>query len=116
MVLNLHNYRIFQSKTITSIMVYINCVRFFFAFSAINLAVFSAAAQSGPNYTIEAKTIYDGHNVIVRWAPKDFGTWNWANFNNGYDIERTTIKENGSPLSTEAMLNSRITLATNLVP
>ena len=79
-------------------------------------AALPSICQSGATYSIEAKAVYDGSNLILRWAPKDFATWNWANFNDGYDVERTTIKQNGTPLSSDSMLSSRVTLAVSLKP
>jgi uncharacterized protein len=73
-------------------------------------------AQSGPKYTMEAKGIYDGNNVVLRWAPGDFGTWNWANTHNGYNVERTTTRLNNAALTPQAMLDSRTVLATALKP
>ena len=72
--------------------------------------------QSGPQYTIEAKGIYDGNNVIVRWVPTDFQTWHWANAHDGYNVERTTTRLANVALTPQAMLDSRTTVATALKP
>ncbi|MEO6037829.1 MAG: hypothetical protein ABIQ93_05395, partial [Saprospiraceae bacterium] len=83
---------------------------------ALGLAMISAQAQPTATYTIEANSVYDGSKVILRWAPKDFATWNWANFHNGYDVERTTLTLNGTPLTGEEMTASKLTVATSLKP
>ncbi|HLP94662.1 MAG TPA: hypothetical protein VK168_11535 [Saprospiraceae bacterium] len=69
-----------------------------------------------PAYTIEAKALYDGNNVIIRWAPGNFDTWNWGNFHGGYDVERTKIKQNGVALSTSEISASKDTIASGLIP
>ncbi len=76
----------------------------------------AAQSQSGPKYIIEAKGIYDGNNVIVRWVPSDFQTWHWANAHNGYNLERTTTRLNNAALTPQAMLDSRTVVATALKP
>lgn len=75
-----------------------------------------AQAQTADTFSIKATGIYDGNHVVLRWAPKNFATWNWANFNLGYDIERTTLKLNGIPLTTDSMLASQVIIATSLKP
>src|SRR5690349_16604203 len=83
--------------------------------AAILCLAFTAFAQT-PTYTIEARALYDGNNVILRWAPKDFATWNYANFHNGYDVERTTTELNGVPLTSDEMAASKVVIATSLKP
>ena len=48
--------------------------RFVIAAAIFCVIVGSVQAQTNPAYAIEAKAIYDGNNVILRWAPKDFNT------------------------------------------
>lgn len=78
-------------------------------------ATFAADAQS-PTYNLTAKGLYDGNQVIVRWAPLDFDTWNWANQHNGYVLERVTIKANGNVLGPEEMVTSQVVLGSQLKP
>lgn len=80
------------------------------------LAAATTLNAQSPAYTLTAKGLYDGNQVVVRWAPLDFDTWNWANQHNGYVLERITIKDNGTVLSPDDMAASQITLASQLKP
>ena len=77
-----------------------------------------SSGQSNQPYSIQAKGFYDAQErkIILRWAPLNFTTWQWANQNGGYRIERTTISSGGTPLSPEDMLSSRVTLAEGIEP
>ncbi|MBK8924063.1 MAG: fibronectin type III domain-containing protein [Saprospirales bacterium] len=76
---------------------------------------FTARAQS-TTYSITAKGLYDGNQVVVRWAPGDFDAWNWANQHGGYTLERTTYRQADTLLSAANMIASQVTLATGLAP
>lgn len=45
-------------------------------------------------------------SIILRWSPSDVKSWTFGN-DNGYILERTTIKRNGTPLSTEEVRTSK---------
>ena len=77
-----------------------------------------SSGQSNQPYSIQAKGFYDAvdQKIILRWAPLNFTTWQWANQNGGYRIERTTISSGGTPLSPEDMLSSRVTLSESIGP
>ena len=66
-------------------------------------------------FWVNATALYDGTNVIVRWVPADFATWQYAN-EYGYTLTRTTIRLDGTPLSVEDMQEKKITIGTDFKP
>ena len=85
--------------------------------SCLLLAGLCAQAQTyePANLTVHAQAMYDGNQVIVRWVPNDFETWQWG-LNNGYRLERMTLKSNGAFLTPGDMANSKIVLDSVLLP
>jgi len=74
---------------------------FFVFFAALGLFSVLAGRAGAQSYTPEklevaASAIYDGANVIVRWAPADYESWKWGN-EHGY----TLVRINTDPESAE---------------
>ncbi len=81
------------------------------------LTSFSISAQSYQPDTlkISGKALYTGSEVIVRWAPLDFETWQWG-AEHGYRLERRTVKDNGVALNIGDQLQSIVVLDSLLLP
>lgn len=62
-----------------------------------------------------SKSLSTGSEIIVRWAPVNFETWRWGN-ENGYTLERITLRANGSNLDFQTRANSKVVLASDLIP
>lgn len=59
--------------------------------------------------------IHSNGKALLRWAPTDFKSWQQGR-DQGYRLERYTIWNTGSTLSTEQILASKVVLTTQLLP
>lgn len=62
---------------------------------------------------ITAHGVYDNGRVILRWAPTDLPSWRYSN-NNGYRLERKTLRRHGEMFSTTDVNESYVLLADTL--
>lgn len=84
------------------------------------LTVSQLLAQSGTpkKLAFQAKAYYDAPNAVmlVRWVPMDYLSWKTCMDDGGYLVERFTISIDGEPLSSEAVLESKVTLFEEVKP
>jgi hypothetical protein len=83
---------------------------FFAAFCFISLLAGRAGAQSYTPEKLEVavSAIFDGSDVIVRWAPADYESWKWGN-EHGYTLIRIN-------LDSESAEDSYVELGSGLKP
>lgn len=76
----------------------------------------SALGQPGSDsLSIRADARAYDQQIVVRWAPLDYRTWVHAN-KYGYQLERTTLAQQGRSLSASEQQASRMVLAERLLP
>lgn len=79
-------------------------------------ATFTLRAQTAPPaLRIAAKAVYHNDAIVLRWAPMDWDTWRWGN-EQGYDVLRYTVIENGDTLNGLESDSSLALLASGLTP
>jgi len=71
--------------------------------------------QSDGPLKYKAIAAYDGNDVILRWAPQDYDSWKWG-IDNGYRVERVTIRSNGAQLTAYERNQSKVILANPILP
>lgn len=75
----------------------------FFRYCTLLAAVLAAGyliPANAQNYSpekleVRASAIYDGANVIIRWAPANYESWKWGN-TYGYTLERMRVDSGGT--------------------
>ncbi|GEM_PF-6536798 len=72
---------------------------------------FQVFAQSIPDYVlaVEIKAIYYDNNVLLRWAPANYKTWEWGR-DSGYVLTRMTLSNASGPLSPADQVSTIITV------
>ena len=83
--------------------------------SLITLSFTGYSQSELPTSPIELKTFYHNNELKLRWMVVDMDMWQWGQ-EVGYTIIRTTIEENGTTLSLEDQLDSRVLIVENLKP
>lgn len=82
----------------------------------VHSAYSSVAVFTAREYELSAKAIYIGDNTaFIRWAPLDFESWEKGN-ENGYRLERITLKNAAGELGIGDQLASRVALDSSMMP
>jgi hypothetical protein len=71
--------------------------------------------DSDSTLVIEAKALYYGDQVFLRWAPTNIASWKWGN-DHGYVLNRYTISANGTYLSLNQYDASHVVLLEQAKP
>jgi len=84
-------------------------------YSTFFLASIQVNGQNATEHFISMLGQPDSVSIQLRWATSDYDTWKEGN-TVGYTLERYTTHINGVDLDATTILNSKLTLATQLLP
>lgn len=87
------------------------CIYFILLFSLLTSIVYSQAKEKN----IKLIANYTNSNVQLRWGITDIYTWEYLK-NNGFSIKRTTISDNGVPLTLQQQYESEEIIQSELLP
>ena len=83
--------------------------------SMLSLCSFSQNLATDTSLSVHVDALYDGTDVIVRWVPGNYKTWQHG-LVHGYRLERMLVGSASNELTIGEMLNSQTILDSMLLP